>query len=311
VVAIDSALVGPFDLGTVIVRSAIKVDPYTAQVSIDSSGSDPIPHIIDGIPIHLRDVRVYISRHELTINPTSCDPLTVSSTLTGSAAPFTNPVDASATPTVPFQVANCPSLGFAPKLSLRLRGGTKRGDFPSLRAVVTPRPGDANIGKAAVTLPSTEFLAQEHIQTVCTRPRLEADTCPPGSAYGHATATTPLLGVPMSGPVYLGTGYGHALPDLVAVLHGQGIRIVIDGQIDSHNGGLRGTFNVIPDAPVSKFTMVLAGGKHGVLVNERNICAAPQIAIARLLGQNNLGEALRPRIGTSCRKPHEHRRHQQ
>jgi hypothetical protein len=299
IVAIDSATVGPFDLGTIIVRSAVRVDPRSAQVSIDSQGSDPIPHIRDGIPLHLRDVRVYISKPNFTLNPTSCDPFTVTSTLTGSAAPFTDPVGITATAPVRFQVSNCSSLEFKPKFSMRLRGGTGRGDYPSLRATVTPRPGDANIGAAAVTLPKTLFLAQEHIRSVCTRPQLEAEACPPGSVYGHATAITPLLEEPMRGNVYLRSST-NLLPDLVTVLHGRGVRILLEGRIDSHHGGLRGSFEGLPDAPVSKFTMVLNGGKRGVLVNERNLCAAPQIATARFLGQDNTGEALKPQLEAKC-----------
>ncbi|HEV7482218.1 MAG TPA: hypothetical protein VGO13_03880, partial [Solirubrobacterales bacterium] len=79
-VSITAAKVGPFDLGTVVVRFALKIDPETAEVFVDGQGSDPIPHIVDGIPIHLRDIRVYISRHELTLNPTSCEPLALQST---------------------------------------------------------------------------------------------------------------------------------------------------------------------------------------------------------------------------------------
>jgi hypothetical protein len=313
IVAIDSATVGPFDLGVIIVRSAIEVNPRSAQVSIDSAASDPIPHIIDGIPLHLRDIRVYISRPNFTVNPTSCDPFTVTSTLTGSAAPFTDPRGASATAPVRFQVSNCSSLDFKPKISLRLKGGTRRGDYPSLRATVTPRPGDANIGAAAVTLPKTEFLAQNHIDTVCTRPQSEAEACPPGSVYGHATAVTPLLEEPMTGNVYLRSS-SNLLPDLVTVLHGRGVRILLEGRIDSHKGGLRGTFEGLPDAPVTKFTMVLNGGRRGVLVNERNICASPQIATARFLGQDNTGEALKPQLEAKCpghgkKKGKAHRHH--
>ena len=309
VVAIDSATVGPFDLGTIIVRSAIEVNPRNAQVSIDSSGSDPIPHIVDGIPIHLRDVRVYISRHELTINPTSCDPFTLSSTLTGSSAPFANPKDISATATVPYQVSNCAALGFAPKFAMKLKGGTRRGDYPTLHATVTPRPGDANIGSAAVTLPPSLFLEQAHIRRPCLKAELEAEACLPEAVYGHATAITPLLGEPMSGPVYLSTAPGNAngLPDLIAVLHAQGIRIVLDGKIDKNRGGIRATFEGLPDAPVSRFEMTINGGKKGILVDSANLCAAPQIATARFIGQNNTGEALRPKIGVRCPKKHHHR----
>jgi hypothetical protein len=303
IVAVDSALVGPFDLGVVVVRSAIEINGFTAQVSIDSAGSDPIPHILDGIPLHLRDIRVYISRPGFTLNPTSCDPFSVTSTLTGSHAPFTNPEDITATAPVPFQASNCSALRFAPRMALKLRGGTRRGDFPALTAVVRPRPGNANIGRADVTLPHWAFLAQEHIDTVCTKPQLEADACPKGSVYGHASAITPLLAEPLRGPVYLGTGNGHQLPDMIAVLEGRGIRIVLDGEIGSDHGRLRARFDVIPDAPVTKFVMRLKGGRHGLIANEQNVCTSRETATARMAGQNNVGEVMHlPLTNSRCGK---------
>jgi hypothetical protein len=308
IVALDAATVGPFDLGTIVIRSAIEVNPDTAQVSVDSAASDPIPHILDGIPLHLRDIRVYIDKPGFTVNPTSCDPLTVISTLTGSYAPFADPRADTAAITVPYQASNCVALGFSPRFELALRGGTHRGQFPSLRAVYRPRPGDANVAGAAVTLPKTEFLAQEHIGTVCTKPHLESETCPAGSAYGKAVATTPLLEEPMQGPVYLATGFGHKLPDLVAVLHGRGVRIVVDGRVDTNHGALRGTFSGLPDALLTKFVLTLDGGKRGVLANERDLCHSPQFAQARFLGQDNRGAELRTRIGTECRKARNHHR---
>jgi hypothetical protein len=307
VVAIDSATVGPFDLGTIVVRSAIEVNHQTAQVSIDSAGSDPIPHIVKGIPIHLRDIRVYISRPNFTVNPTSCDPFQVASTLNGSAPPFTNPVDAIANAPAPFQVSDCSALGFAPKLALKLKGGARRGDYPALTATVTPHPGDANIGAATVTLPPTEFLAQNHIKTICTRPQFERGACPAGSVYGHARAITPLLSEPMEGPVYLRSST-NPLPDLVADLHGQGIEIEVAGRIDSHHGGIRATFTGLPDAPVTKFTMALNGGKRGLLVNERNVCTSTEKAIANFVGQDNKGELLHPPLRADrCPKAPKHR----
>jgi hypothetical protein len=304
IVAIDSATVGPFDLGVVVVRSAIEVDPLTAQVAIDSAASDPIPHIIDGIPIHLRDVRVYISRPQLTLNPTSCERFSVASSIGGSGQRFSDSADdvAAAAP-APFQAFNCGELGFKPRLSLRLKGGTKRGDYPSLRAEVRPRHGDANIARAAVTLPPAEFLAQNHLDTICTRAQFAREDCPRGSVYGRAHAVTPLLGKPLEGPVYLRAS-DNPLPDLVAALRGGGAGIAIDvvGRIDSFHGGLRGTFNLLPDAPVSKFVMTLYGGKRGILVNAEDVCAAPQLATARLVGKNNLGERLRPELKVHCPK---------
>ena len=294
VVAIDSATVGPFDLGVVIVRSAIRVEPRTAQVSIDSAGSDPIPHILEGVPIHLRDVRVYIDRPEGTLNPTSCDAKTLTSTLTG---------DRGASASVPthFQVSNCSALKFRPRLSLRLRGKTRRGAFPSLRASLRPQRGDANIGRAAVTLPPSLFLAQDHIDTVCSQRQFAADNCPPGSVYGQATAITPLLAQPLRGKVYLRSSQNQ-LPDLVLPLRGNGIAIDLVGRIDSFKGGIRTTFDVVPDAPVTKFVLSLRGGKRSLLVNAENVCRAPQRALARFVGQDNAGEQTRPLMRASCGK---------
>jgi hypothetical protein len=312
VVAIDSAIVGPFDLGVVIVRSAIRVDPVTAQASIDATGTDPIPHIIAGIPIHLRDIRAYIDRPEFTINPTSCERSTLASTLNGSGARFGDPADDTlVAATVPFQAFNCGSLGFKPKVSLDLKGGTRRGRHPALRVTVRPRSGDANIASSQVTLPPSLFLDQAHIDAVCTRPQFAAGTCPPGSVYGHVRAFTPLLDAPMEGPAYLRSS-DNTLPDLVFALKERGIEVDIAGRIDSVKGGIRGTFSTIPDAPVSKFVLELRGGKRGILVAAANLCGAPQLASARLLGHNDLGWVTHPTLKLPCnakRKPGQKHHH--
>jgi hypothetical protein len=302
VVAVDSATVGPFDLGVVIVRSAIKVDRQTAQVSIDSEGSDPIPHIIDGIPIHLKDIRVYISRPSLTLNPTSCDPFLLTSTMKGSGASFGDPADdQSATSSAPFQAFNCAALGFKPRLSLRIKGGTKRGDYPKLRVEVKPRPGDANIASAQVALPPSEFLAQNHIETICTKAQFTREACPPGSVYGHARAFTPLLDLPLEGNVYLRSSTT-TLPDLVIALRGggKGIKIDLVGKIDSFKGGLRGTFETIPDAPVTKFVMTLKGGKHGTIQNSEDVCVGKKQSTLRFTAHNRLGMKGHLGLGVPC-----------
>jgi hypothetical protein len=302
VVAIDSAVIGPFDLGVVVVRSAIRVDPRTARASIDSAGSDPIPHILRGIPLHLRDVRVYVERPGFTLNPTSCDPSQVLSTLTGAGADlFAAGDDSSAISTQRFQVLNCSALGFKPKLAVALRGSPRQGAFPALRATYTPRAGDVNLKSAAVTLPPSLFLAQEHIKAVCTRAQSAASACPPGSIYGQAKAITPLLSEPMTGPVYLRSS-SNPVPDLVASLSGRGIRVEVVGRIDSSRGRLRASFEGLPDAPVTAFTMTLHGRKRGLLVNAENLCAKVQRATARLIGQSNATAVLRPRLARKCRR---------
>jgi hypothetical protein len=303
ILAVNPATVGPFDLGTIIVRSAVRIDPQSARASLDAAGSDPIPHIMRGVPIHLRDVRVYLDRPDFTLNPTSCERFELPSTLSGSGASVAEAGDdRSVSVENPFQVSFCSSLPFAPRIALRLKGGTRRGKFPSLTATVTPRPGDANIGKATVTLPPSEFLAQQNIKTICGRAQYAQRACPKASVYGWARATTPLLEEPLEGPVVLRAS-DNTLPDLAAQLRGRGIDVDVIGRIDAVKGRLRATYELLPDAPVSQFSLTLYGGKRrGLLVNSDNACKA-LAASARFVGQNNLGVIRRPRLNNPvCRK---------
>jgi len=311
VVAVDSALVGPFDLGVVIVRSAVRVDPLTAQVSLDSAGSDPIPHILDGIPLHLSDIRVYVDRSKFMVNGTSCDPMQVSSLLNGAGAnPFSSSDDTTATSTQRYQLLGCSALGFRPNLKLQVGGSAKHGGYPSLRATYVPRPGDANLKAISVALPPAFFLAQEHLRTTCTRVQFARSDCPAESIYGHATAVTPLLEAPMEGNVYLRSS-SHALPDLVADLHGRGIQIEVPARIDtSPKGGLRATFEGLPDAPVTSFTMDLPPGKRSLLTNAGRICGVTNRGNARFIGQNNATQILHPKILVKCKRGnHKKRKH--
>jgi hypothetical protein len=303
-VTINSATVGPFDLGTIVIRSAFQVDQRTAQLRIDSSASDPIPHIIEGIPLHLREVRIYVDRSQFTHNPSSCEASALESRLTGSGATFQNPADDSvATVAKHFQLLNCLTLGFKPKLGLRLRGSSKRGGFPSLRATFASRgPKDSNLKRIEVEMPHSLFLAQNHIRTVCTRPQFQAERCPAGSIYGKAVAKTLLFDAPLRGNVYLRSSTTR-LPDLVADLHSGAVRIAVEGRIGpGKHGGILAFFDDLPDAPLDSFTMTLRGGKHGLLQNSLDICQNPPLATVSALGQNNIGARFSSVLRGQCAK---------
>lgn len=301
VIAITPAVAGPFDVGTVVVREALDVDPTTAEVQVDGSAADPIPHIVKGIPLRLRDLQVWVDRPDFIRNPTSCDPSQVRATVFGS---FLNALapgdDAPVAVSSRFQAANCASLGFKPKLALKLTGKTKRTGHPALRATLRARPGDANIGEAAITLPHSAFLDQAHIRTICTRVQFAADRCPQGSIYGHARAITPLLDEPLEGNVYLRSS-SHELPDLVVALRGI-VDVDVVGRVDSRHGGIRTTFENVPDAPVSTFVLEMRGGKRGLIVNSRDLCRRASVASARFVGQNGRLRELRPVLRNDCGK---------
>jgi hypothetical protein len=288
---INPAVAGPFDLGVVVVRTALYVDPETAQ---GRAVSDPLPSILQGIPLDIRSIAVKLDRSGgFTLNPTSCDP----STITGAATALTGQ---SAALTSPFQVGGCNALKFKPNLKISLKGGTKRHRFPALKAVLTyPKGNYANIASAQVTLPHSAFLEQGHIGTVCTRVQFAANVCPKASIYGKAKAITPLLDKPLEGPVYLRSS-SHELPDLVAALDGQ-IDVDLVGRIDTgKGGGIRNTFEAVPDAPVSKFVLEMKGGKKGLLVNSEDICRKPQRATVALAAQNGKVSDTTPLIKNSC-----------
>jgi hypothetical protein len=291
---VTPAVAGPFDLGNVVIRNPLYVNPVTSQVS---TVSDPIPTILHGILLDVRDIRVALDRPGFTAAPTSCEPMAVNATVTGESG-VTAPLSSR------FQVGGCEALGFKPKLAIRLFGGTHRGSHPKLRAVLTPRPGDANIASASVTLPHSEFLDQAHIKTICTRVQFAAKACPAGSIYGFAEATTPLLDAPVSGPVYLRSS-NNPLPDLVAALRGpdsQPIEVHVAGRIDSVNGGIRSTFETVPDQPVSSFTLTMQGGKKGLLVNSRDLCKGkPQRVNGAFTAQNGRTATLRPVLQNACK----------
>jgi hypothetical protein len=285
------AQAGPFDLGTVVTRAGIYIDPGTTAATVKS---DPLPQILEGVPIDYRAIHVEVNRPEFIINPTSCAPSAVRGTVSGTGG-------ASAAVSSPFQAASCASLGFKPKLSISLSGSMKRTGFPKLKAVLTPRPGDANIGKTSVVLPHSSFLEQGHIGTVCTRVQFAADQCPAKSVYGRAEAVSPLLDQPLEGNVYLRSNGGEReLPDLVAALKGQ-IDVNVVGFIDSVKGRLRTRFVSVPDAPVSNFVLEMAGGKNGLLTNSVALCKAKSRASVKMTGQNGRTYNSNPVLKTACR----------
>jgi hypothetical protein len=267
---------GPFDLGDVITRIALHVDPATAQVT---AASDPLPQMLEGIPIIYREVRVALDRPHFTINPTSCDPMQA----VGSASSVE---DATADLSSRFQVGGCEALPFKPSLKLGLRGAMRRSGDPALTATLKMPTDGANIAWARVTLPDSVQIDNAHISNPCTRVQFDAETCPKRSILGTAVAVSPLLGKVLTGPVYFRSNGGErALPDIVADLRGP-IHVVLVGYIDSKKQRIRSTFAQIPDAPVSSFKISLFGGKRGLLENNRNLCLKSNGAVVQFNGHN-------------------------
>jgi hypothetical protein len=293
---VTPAVAGPFDLGTVVVRVPLFLDPETAQIN---PRTKEVPDVFGGAKLDIRRIFVTVDRKDFTLNGTNCRKGATVGTINGGGADPTNPAAFSAFGvTNAFQANGCRKLGFRPKLNVRLFGATRRTKHPKLRAVLKARGKDANIRKASVALPKALFLDQASLATVCTRVQFAAGACPKRSIYGRAKAFSPLLGKALKGPVYLRSS-NNTLPDLVAHLEGQ-VTIDLVGRIDSFRGGLRTTFGRVPDVAVSKFVMTLPGGKRGLLVNSVNLCKKPVKAIIRLKAQNSRKFNRKPKLRTPC-----------
>jgi hypothetical protein len=315
IVAITAAKAGPFDLGTVVVREALRINPETAEVFVDATGSDPIPHIIEGVPVHLRDIRAYVDKPEFVINPTDCTPTSTASTVLGSGLDFSSEADDNpVTVTTRFQAADCAALPFKPRLSLRLIGGTKRGKFPKLVSHLAMNGiGEAAIDHATVILPHSEFIEQAHFENICTRVQFKegagnGSSCPANSVYGHAKAVTPLLSEPLEGPIFLRANPERRLPDVVAALHNSQVDFDLVGNVDSVKGKLRTTFATVPDAPVSSADVELFGGSKGLFVNSADLCQKPHRASVAFTGQNGKALAAKPVLQVKCKR--QAKRHQ-
>ncbi len=291
-VAIVPAIAGPFDLGTVVIRSALYLDPVTAQGRVVS---DPLPQILQGVPIDLRSVAVRADRPGFTLNPTSCAEKSFGgqaiSTL-GQAAPLAQR----------FQVGGCKSLPYKPKLTAKLFGPTHRGGHPRLKSVFTAKAGEANTRAISFTFPKSEFIDQAHFRTICTRVQFAANQCPAGSVYGHVRAFSPLLDYPLEGPVYLRSS-SHKLPDAVLVLRGpayQPLFFEAAGRVDSVKGGLRVRFESVPDAPLSKVLLTAQGAKKGLFQNSTDICKGVHRATLALDAQSGKVSDSMPQMQAQC-----------
>jgi hypothetical protein len=303
VIAISPLVAGPFDVGTVALNQALTVDPETAEVKVDGSLSDPIPNFIKGIRVKPKDIRVYTDRPNFTLNPTSCAEKQAKATLFGSFLDvFSTADDVPAQLQDRYQAASCASLKFKPKLALRLKGGTKRGAHPALRAEVTYPKGTnyANARKVVVTFPHSAFLEQAHIRTVCTRVQFAANNCPAGSIYGKARAFTPILDEPLQGNLYLRSS-SNPLPDIVLALRGE-VDFNAVGRVDSVDASIRTTFATVPDAPLTKVIVEMQGGKKGLIVNSRNLCTHKSRAKAEFTGHNGRRYEERPVVKAGCGK---------
>jgi hypothetical protein len=281
---VNPAKAGPFDLGDVVVRAQIRVDPHDAHLTIVS---DPLPTILDGIPLQIQNVQVAVERPGgFTFNATDCEPMKITGTLTSTEG-------VSASESTRYQVTNCLALAFKPSLTASTTGKTSRANGASLTVKLgyPAGPYDANIAKVKVELPKQLPSQLKTLQKACTAATFEANpaNCPPVSIIGHATATTPVLPVPLTGPAYFVSHGGEAFPSLIIVLQGYGATVDLVGSTFISKAGITSsTFKAIPDVPVGTFELTLPQGPYAALTANANLCKSKLVMPTEFVGQNGV-----------------------
>jgi DNA-binding beta-propeller fold protein YncE len=302
---VNPAKAGPFDLGQVIVRAKIEVDPHTAALTITSDNSGPykIPQYIDGIPLQIKHVNVTINRPNFTFNPTNCNPMSITGSLSSTEG-------ATSALSVPLQATNCAVLGFKPAFKVSTAGKTSRANGASLSVKLTypkaPFGSQANIKSVKVDLPKQLPSRLTTLQKACTAAQFNTNPagCPAASVVGHAKAITPLIPVPLEGPAYFVSHGGEAFPSLIVVLQGYGVTLDLVGTTFISKAGITSsTFKTVPDAPVGSFELTLPEGKFSALAANGNLCASKLAMPTAFVAQNGAVIKQSTPIGVTGCKP--------
>ncbi len=280
------AKAGPFNLGTEVVTAGIHVNPETAAISIDS---EPLKQMRDGVPFRIKEVDVYVNRPEFTINATNCEEKKVQATISGAPA-AAGEAEQSVTREAPYTASDCAGLKFDPQVNASTDGQTSKKLGASLIVKVSQRSGEANIHRVEVQLPEALPSKLETLQKACIDTQFASNPagCPEGSIVGYATAKTPILSSPLTGPAYLVSHGNAAFPGLEFVLQGEGVKVVLDGKTRVKDGITEAKFETVPDAPVSSFEAVFPEKEHSILAAYGVLCEKELIAPTVIIAQNNM-----------------------
>jgi hypothetical protein len=271
---VTNVVAGPFNLGLVIVRARINVDPETSTLTVttDETGPHAIPQIFFGVPLRLQRVTVNVDRPNFMFNPTNCSAQKIGATVSGSQNATANVVS-------PFAVGGCKALAFKPKFTVSTVGHTSRANGASLDAKLSYPTGSmgnaANVARVKVSLPKQLPSRLTTLQKACLAQTFNGNpaACPKASIVGIVRASTPLLPVGLVGPVYFVSHGGEAFPSLIVVLQGDGVRVDLTGTTFINKAGITSsTFKTVPDVPVNTFELYLPQGKYSALAANGNLC---------------------------------------
>lgn len=309
-------IAGPFNLGTIVTRAKVEVDPHTARVTV---ATDPLPQIVKGVPTDLRSIYAVIDRPNFAFNPTNCEPQESSALVTGTGVPGASEPGQAAVASSRFAVGGCRGLGFRPTLSVSTGAKTSRLNGASLKFKITYPRGSfskqAWFREAKFVFPKQLPARLPTLHQACDATIFETSraSCPKHSVIGHAVVHTPVLPVPLEGSVYFVSHKNAAFPDAVMVLTGDNVTVELKGETLIRNGITSATFRGLPDVPFETFEVTLPAGEFsefgGFLPAKahESFCGQNLKMPTLLVAQNGLEVSKSTQIAvTGCRKAHKH-----
>ncbi len=293
-----NASIGPFHLGALNVRGMLRRDPRTGQLTIET---DPLPSIFEGVALRFLTIGIDLDRPGLLVNPTSCEPKQIVSTIYAQ--------DGRATSTTsPFDIKACGALGFRPSfaLAMKTQPGGRGADRPELSISAGLDKGETSLRQFKVKFPRLLAFHSSGVREICPRGDALEDLCGEGSRVGTGIARTPLLKEPLRGPVYLVQPKGNGFPELWNDLEATGVKMQLTGQSLQKNDRLITEMVDLPDVPLSRFTMHLNGGEDGLFTLKGDPCKGgpPRrlISPVSLEGQDGAYRATRIPLKAGCSK---------
>jgi hypothetical protein len=289
------SVIGPFDLGSLVVRAAVQMDRRTGQVTVDA---DSLPQSLEGISIRFRTLGIDLDRPGFLFNPTSCAPSSVN-------AAFHAREGAAATAASAFSLKGCDALGFRPAFSMALGGRSQLRDQgrPQLRLSVRLPRGDTNLRTIDLPFPRPLKLNSSGLREICTQRDAIYGACPVSARVGSGSARSPLLSKPLEGSVYVVQPPGDGFPDLWINLEGMGLELALRSEVSQRHGRLVTKFVGLPDVPLSKFTMQLRGGDDGILSLRKGFCARGRASrlVSQVAVEGQNGAYRRVRVPVSAK----------
>jgi hypothetical protein len=291
------AKLGPFDLGSILMRGAGDVNPRTGRLTMSM---DRMPESVEGIPIRFQSFQLDMDRAGFIRNPTSCAAHSTDAHLVAASG-------ATADLSSPFEVRGCRRLGFRPTLKLALVGRNQlhKGGRPGLRVALRLRPHDANLRAMRLSLPPAFEFAPGGLEEICSHYDAVRGKCPGGSRIGTATARTSMLKKPLSGAIFVAQPQGDGLPDIWTRFSGEGVQVNMRGRSELDDGRLVLDLAGLPDMPLSSFAMRLRQGRQGTISLGVRPCSdgKPRSLGADVTMDGQSGKRLALRAGIALESP--------